>query len=47
MASIFSFKFASCDEIHEGSPSFAFCAPDPWLSQPEAVQAAGHLGTDA
>lgn len=46
MAAIFSFKCASCDEIHEGSPSFSFRAPDPWLAQPEAVQEAGHLGTD-
>jgi hypothetical protein len=46
MAAIFSFKCASCDNIHEGSPSFAFHAPDPWLGQPEAVQAAGHLGSD-
>jgi hypothetical protein len=46
MAGIFSFKCASCDDIHEGSPSFAFTAPDPWLSQPPAVRDAGHLGTD-
>jgi hypothetical protein len=46
MAAIFSFKCASCDDIHEGSPSFAFRAPDPWLGQPETVQAAGHLGSD-
>jgi hypothetical protein len=46
MAAIFSFKCASCDDIHEGSPSFAFHAPDPFLAQPEAVQTAGHLGTD-
>jgi hypothetical protein len=46
MAAIFSFKCASCDDIHEGSPSFAYPAPDQWLAQPEAVQAAGHLGSD-
>lgn len=46
MAAIFSFKCASCDEIHEGSPSFSFRAPDPWLAQPEAVQEGGHLGSD-
>jgi hypothetical protein len=46
MAAIFSFKCASCDDIHEGSPSFAFHAPDPWLAQPEAVQTDGHLGSD-
>jgi hypothetical protein len=46
MAAIFSFKCASCDDIHEGSPSFSFSAPASWLHQPEAVQAAGHLGSD-
>jgi hypothetical protein len=46
MAAIFSFKCASCDDIHEGSPSFSFRAPSPYLDQPEAVQAAGHLGSD-
>jgi hypothetical protein len=46
MAAIFSFTCASCDEIHEGSPSFSFRAPAPYLGQPEAVQDAGHLGTD-
>jgi hypothetical protein len=46
MAAIFSFKCASCEDIHEGSPSFSFRAPDPWLAQTDAVQAAGHLGSD-
>jgi hypothetical protein len=46
MAAVFSFKCASCDDIHEGSPSFSFEAPHPYFTQPEAVQAAGHLGTD-
>ena len=46
MAAIFSFKCSSCDQLHEGSPSFAFRAPDPYLEQPLAVQKAGHLGEE-
>lgn len=46
MAGIFAFKCSSCDDIHEGSPSFAFRAPDPYLEQTKEVQEAGELGTD-
>lgn len=46
MAAIFALKCSSCDEIHEGSPSFAFRAPDPFLKQAKAVQDAGKLGSD-
>lgn len=46
MAGIFSFKCSSCGNIHEGSPSFAFKAPDPYLEQTEAVKAEGKLGSD-
>ncbi len=46
MAAIFSFKCSSCGELHEGSPSFAFRAPDPYLEQPQDVQDAGELGSD-
>ncbi|WP_281543701.1 DUF2199 domain-containing protein [Grimontia sp. SpTr1] len=46
MAGIFSFKCSSCDEIHEGSPSFAYRAPDPWFDQPDEVREAGKLGDD-
>jgi hypothetical protein len=46
MAAIFSFKCSSCSELHEGSPSFAFRAPDPYLEQPKEVQEAGKLGSD-
>ncbi len=46
MAGIFSFKCSSCGETHEGSPSFAFRAPDPYLEQPKEVQEAGKLGSD-
>lgn len=46
MAGIFSFKCTSCDKIHEGSPSFGFKAPDPYLEQSKAVQDAGELTED-
>lgn len=46
MGAIFSFKCSSCGEIHEGSPSFGFRAPDPYLEQSEDVQSAGELGSD-
>lgn len=46
MAAIFALKCSSCDEIHEGSPSFAFRAPDPFLKQAKSVQDAGELGSD-
>lgn len=46
MAGIFGFECAICGELHEGSPSFAFRAPDTYLEQPKEVQDAGELGTD-
>ena len=46
MAAIFSFKCASCDEIHQGSPSFGFNAPDPYLEQSEDIQKEGKLTDD-
>lgn len=46
MAAIFSFRCSSCGELHEGSPSFAFRAPDPYLEQQQDVQDAGKLGSD-
>ena len=46
MAGIFSFKCSSCDEIHEGSPSFGFNAPDPYLEQSEEIQSKGKLSDD-
>lgn len=46
MASIFCFKCTSCGEIHEGAPSFALRAPDPYLEQSEEIQKAGELGSD-
>ncbi|QQX81035.1 DUF2199 domain-containing protein [Shewanella sp. KX20019] len=46
MAGIFSFKCSSCDKIHEGSPSFGFNAPDPYLDQSEDVKEQGKLTED-
>lgn len=46
MAGIFSFKCSCCGEIHEGSPSFGFNAPAPFLEQPEQIQKKGKLGSD-
>ena len=46
MAGIFSFKCSSCGEIHEGSPSFGFKAPDPYLEQSKEIQDEGQLGSD-
>jgi len=46
MAGIFSFKCSCCGKIHEGSPSFGFKAPDPWLSQPEDIRENGKVGED-
>lgn len=46
MAGIFSFKCSTCGEVHEGSPSFAFRAPDPYLEQTKEVQEAGKLSSD-
>ena len=46
MAAIFSFKCSCCGQTHEGSPSFGFRAPDPYLEQAEAVQKAGKLESD-
>ncbi len=46
MAGIFSFKCSSCGEIHEGSPSFGFNAPDPYLEQADTVQSQDELGSD-
>ena len=46
MAGIFSFRCSSCGEIHEGSPSFSYRAPDTFLQQTKEVQEAGHLSSD-
>jgi hypothetical protein len=46
MAAIFAFRCASCSQVHEGSPSFGFRGPDPYLEQPKEVQDAGLLTDD-
>ena len=46
MAGIFSFICSCCGKVHEGSPSFAFNAPDPYLEQSDEVKSNGHLGSD-
>lgn len=39
MATIFAFKCSCCGELHEGSPSFAFNAPDQYSSLSEEQKA--------
>ena len=46
MAAIFSFKCSKCGQLHEGSPSFSFDAPAPYLEQSEEIRKNGNLGTD-
>lgn len=46
MAAIFSFKCSKCGAIHEGSPSFGFDAPAPYLEQSEEIRDNGNLGSD-
>ncbi|UTW44157.1 DUF2199 domain-containing protein [bacterium SCSIO 12696] len=46
MAGIFSFKCSCCEEQHEGSPSFGFKAPDPWLGQPDEIKEKGKASDD-
>jgi len=46
VTAIFSFKCADCGKIHEGSPSFGFRSPDPYLQQSKQVQDTGQLTSD-
>lgn len=46
MAGIFSFVCTCCGKVHEGSPSYAFNAPAPYLEQSEEIKANGKLGSD-
>jgi hypothetical protein len=46
MTKIFSFVCSCCGKTHEGSPSYAFNAPAPYLEQSEDVKEKGKLGTD-
>lgn len=47
MAAIFAFKCNSCGEVHEGSPSFGFSAPDQYASLSDLQKKAmGKLSDD-
>lgn len=46
MAAIFAFKCNCCGDVHEGSPSFAFRAPDPYVGLSDQQQAANKLSDD-
>lgn len=46
MAAIFAFKCNCCGDIHEGSPSFGFRAPDHYLGLSETQRAASKLSDD-
>ncbi|MFK7975366.1 MAG: DUF2199 domain-containing protein [Halioglobus sp.] len=46
MTTPFSFDCALCGETHEGSPSFGFDAPEPFLEQSAKTRDAGVLGSD-
>ncbi|HEY4081748.1 MAG TPA: DUF2199 domain-containing protein [Burkholderiaceae bacterium] len=46
MAAIFAFKCNSCGDIHEGSPSFGFRAPDHYVGLSDVQQAASKLSDD-
>lgn len=46
MAGIFSFRCSCCNQVHEGSPSFGYRAPAPYLQQPKEVQEASYLTSD-
>lgn len=46
MAAIFAFRCSTCSQMHEGSPSFGFRAPDSYLEQPKSIQDSGRLTSD-
>ncbi|NQD36119.1 DUF2199 domain-containing protein [Permianibacter sp. IMCC34836] len=46
MTAIFSFVCSCCGKVHDGSPSFAFNAPAPYLEQPDEIREKGKLGSD-
>ena len=47
MAAIFAFKCTSCGEVHEGSPSFGFLAPDQYANlSDEQKERLGTLSDD-
>lgn len=46
MPAIFAFKCSCCGEVHEGSPSFAFHAPDHYVNLSDEQKAARATLTD-
>jgi hypothetical protein len=47
MAAIFAFKCSCCGEVHEGSPSFGFKAPDHYASLSDAQkESMGNINDD-
>jgi hypothetical protein len=47
MAAIFAFRCSCCGQIHEGSPSYGFKAPDHYASLSEEQKASmGHITSD-
>jgi len=46
MAGIFCYTCSCCGELHEGSPSFSFNAPNPYLEQSEEIKKEGKSGSD-
>ncbi len=46
MAAIFAFKCKCCGDVHEGSPSFGFLAPDQYVGLSDEQQAASKLSDD-
>jgi hypothetical protein len=47
MAGIFSYKCSSCEEIHEGSPNFAFQFPDQYASLSEQERSAKNVHVES
>ena len=47
MAGIFSFKCSSCDEIHEGSPSFGYRFPDHYASLSDEQRASENVRAES
>lgn len=46
MAAIFAFRCATCDKLHEGSPSFAFFQPDYYCQLSDEEKAASQIDED-
>lgn len=46
MTAIFSFRCTSCNNVHEGSPSFSFNAPFQYNALSDFEKSEAHLGSD-